>query len=498
MPKVLKIEKDASAMMADIQVEDIHCFYANGLVVHNSTKDIGEAMQKIGMSSGKFSEKTGRMLFNKSVLAEQEHPIFQQITERNSLMTQLTNYASKFTEKPFGYVSYQTSHISTGRIASGNPGGGNEYFLNLNFQNLTKPDSIVYRAFHRSHPLFDTYLKDEKEILDYKFIPVPASEMIVKLDKEGNIIYEKDEDGNLVVNERGEYIPVLVPGLMYIDGQPVEDCMRFVKGPSQDVNIRSAVTTPNDDWLLLSIDYTSEEIVLAGIMSGEPNYLEPFRNGEDIHKRTAIAVWGEENYDDDKRSLAKKLNFGMQYGGSVYLLVNTMGIPENEADDIYKAFWKGLATLKRYQDKTIKSAYNCMGTAYTYFGRPRRFKDKLFSENFKDRKKGEREVLNHPIQGTAGDIIRLCLVQLYERYWSKPETEETLKFVGTVHDEIVMLVKKTHFYEWMPKILEIMQVRFEEHNINLKCELEVGDSFGRTFVFTPDTEGIYKPSFKKI
>lgn len=495
MVKIRSIEKPKeSSLMADIEVKSFPCFYANGIAVHNSGKMLDEAMKKKGIITGPDSLKSGQMPLSKEYLLakSKEYPILADIVKRSSLSTQLNNYASKFTEKKEGYVSYQACNIATGRISSGNSNkdssGGNQYFLSLNFQNLTKAKNQFYRVIPKDHELYD--LLDSPDILDTKFIPVQENEMVVKFDAFGEIVYEVDE-----FNEPTDE-PVMIIGPMILNGVPMENTNVIAKGQVQKSNIRSGITVPDDSWLFLSIDYTAEEIVLAGVMSGEPNYLEPFKLGEDIHKRTAVSVWGLDNYDEDKRTLAKKLNFGLQYGGGVYLLEHGMGLSATDAIDTYNAFWKALPTLKRYQDKTIAEAYKKNGTAYTYFGRPRRFKNQLFSQKFRDKKAGERAVLNHPIQGTAGDIIRLCLVKLYEMHFIIPETIESLRFVGTVHDEICLLVKKDKFYHWMPKILEIMEVEFKDCGIKLKCELEVGTSFGNTFVFERNEDGKYLPKGK--
>lgn len=496
-----KMKKLCIELQEDLERQETEIFEFFGYPFNlDSTHDLARALLSKNISTESFSEKKpGNMLVNKQVLEKVKHPIVDKIIARNSTSTQLTNYASKFTEVDKGYVSYSCLQASTGRILSGNSGGKNEFFLNLNFQNLTKPKVILYRAIHKTHRVFNEF-SSEPIILDYRFIEVKKDEYIPKRDEHGEIMYKKDNSNNFVLDDDGNKIPIMIPGLMILNGEEVEDTLYIVEGPSKKRNIRSAVTTENEDeWYFISIDYSSEELALAGILSGEPNYLEPYRNQEDIHARTAIAMWGLENYTPEKRKYAKILNFALIYGGSVYTLVNGIKMDPKIAEEAFALFWKGLSVLKRWQDTYLRNVRNNplhqdrKGTGYTYFGRPRRFPD-IFSESFKEMKKAEREALNIPIQGTAGDIIRIDLVNLFSEIWEKDRSfENEIRFVGTVHDEIDLAVRRDQFYKWLPKLREIIEVKFPEREITLRCEFEIGTNFGYTFAFEQDENGIMHP-----
>lgn len=471
-----KMKDLCEELSTDLENEENEIFEFFGYRFNlDSTPELGKALQTKGISTGTYSDKNPeRMLVNKQALGKIDHPIMKKIISRNSTHTQLNNYASKFTEQKEGKVSYNCLSASTGRLLSGNSGGANRYFMNLNFQNLTKPKTIMYRAIHKSNSVYESI--DTHEILDYKFVPVKDDE------------YYSDENGKKQI------------GKMILNGVEIDDSMYIVEGPSPKRNIRSAVITPDKDWYFMSIDYTSEELAIAGILSGEPNYLEPYRNKEDIHLQTAYAMWGKENYTPQKRKYAKTLNFALLYGGSVYTLVNgEIKMDPQVAEESFVLFWKGLAVLKRWQESYLREVRNNTahpdrrGTGYTYFGRPRRFPN-IFSDNFKDMKKAEREALNIPVQGTAADIIRIDLVNLYQSIWqNNKENENEIRFIGTVHDEIDLAVKKDQFYKWLPKLKEIIEIKFPERDLTLRCEFEVGTNFGYTFAFEQDEQGVMHP-----
>jgi DNA polymerase I-like protein with 3'-5' exonuclease and polymerase domains len=447
MPVVKKVEfTGEETLMCDIQVEN-QCFYANGVVVHNSTIQLGEALKKKGIDTGEYSEKTGNMKVGKDALGKVNHPIAKAILERSSIKTQLKNYASKFTTEPEGHIAYKLFDVATGRLASGNK--DNDFFFNLNIQNLTKPGQILFEAVPSNKP---------DHILGYEFLI-------------------RDDE--------------------YIKANPDN---YYVEGYDQGINIRKAITVPHkevdgkktpnvDEWYFVSIDYSGQELKLQGMFSNERVYVDAFANGEDVHMKTAMAVWG----DPKKRKLGKQLNFAMQYGGSWYT-VRDMGFSEPEAKKIAKDFWNGLSSLATHQAKLIKKGKESLnGTAYTYYGRPRRFKAYFDSDKFLDVKEGERGYLNHSIQGTGGDIIRKVLVELYDKYFSKPETFESFRFVGTVHDEIDFVIRKDKYHEWIDKILGIMEKHEDDWELPLTCETEVGHSFGYMFVFVKDKDGKWLP-----
>lgn len=460
-----------------------------------SSDELSKALASKNIDTKMYSDKTGKMLTNADALEGVKHPIGKKIIQRNSLFTQITNYASKFVSLTQGYISYNVLRANTGRILSSNS-DKNEYFMNLNFQNLTKPDSAKFRAFHQTH-YFYKELNNLPDILGYKFLIVKDNEYIDAKDDEGNLIYQKDDDGNIILDKETNQPKVKkIIGPLIVNGIEIENSNYIVEGPSPVKNIRSAVTRPSDDWYFVSIDYSSEEIAIAAVLSGEPAYLEPYIAGEDIHANTAIKIWGV--LTPKYRKIAKNINFALQYGGTAYTLNTRAGLDMEMAEDVIKKFWKGLPVLYHFQQRTIRETKtnprfpDRPGTSYTYFGRPRRILD-IFSDNFKRLKHAENIALNVPIQGTAADIIRIDLVNLYQEIFSKSEYNNKIRWVGTVHDEIDLLIHKDNFYEMIPKLKELIEIKFPERKLTLRAEFEIGTNFGNTYVFEPDENGMYHP-----
>jgi len=844
--------------MCDIKVKDVECFFANGVAVHNSTRAIEQVLVEFGLDT-KERTKHGKMKVDKDSLAKIDHPLAQKISQFKSTRTQMKMYVSKFVDETSGRMQYQLFHVPTGRLSSGNA-NKNSYFLNLNGQNLTKPKGSIYEAVPSS---------EDGSILGYDFI------------------------------ERDKEFRDLNPDRYYVEGY------------SQEKNIRKAITVPNDEWLVCSIDYSGQELKIIAMLSKEPAYLNAFKNGEDVHKKTAIAIWGEANYDKDKRNIAKIPNFclgeysmvatqkglvhpsklnsshlilsksgrkqnyslttreneptylieyssglkeeyreghpvyvwtgedfewvnvedltenmqvvsfvdipewtsksypvdlsrfqnkktsnritfdlntpfmaylmgsylgdgnvkwgkgvpcsvrfvveeeilkwfvdnltqigfspkieekdnifivsvnsrgfarwlgdrfgyahdkhvpygvysilsknnlkwflsglidsdgsayqgslffhntnkelvhnvalvgavlgfktsmtehksgitkggvrvfedkdgkplkqtytlrfynaldwelpiqyerkrqinrvkngshigwditdkrlfeglyndalkrpdrnktlisrldnlrrgrasklthdttkflhefdylpmmrlnyapvtvrkvtkqtgkiyvietdtheyisscivshnSLQYGGTPFTLQKRAGLKKPEAENLFMSFWKGLPTLKSFQKREIKKGYR-RGSVYTYYGRPRRVKYFLSSKNKSDRGYGERTILNHPVQGLGGDIIRIVHSRLYEEIFKHKKNLDSVRYIGTVHDEINFYIRKDMYYHWIDKILDIMVVQEPNWELPLTCEVEVGNSLGYMFVFEKDKDNIWRP-----
>lgn len=285
---------------------------------------------------------------------------------------------------------------NTGRLSSG--GSSNEYFMPLNYQNLTKPKPAIYRAIYKDHPIYNTMLKDYDEILDYKFVEVKKNEYIFVYDKDGNKVL--DDDGN----------PKKEIGIMLDDsGNPIEDTMYLVESTKKELNIRSAVTVPDvKTHLFVSMDFSMEEIVLAVNYSKEPSWLEPILKGQDIHKYMAIKMFGEENYDKMARKKAKFANFSLLYLGTWMALKSASKLPDLECQDIYEKFWKIMVTMKNWGQRLISNTIlEKDGNVYSYFGRPRRLKYYLGNPDKQLRQFGERSVISHTIQGCLQKHVRI-------------------------------------------------------------------------------------------
>jgi DNA polymerase-1 len=173
-----------------------------------------------------------------------------------------------------------------------------------------------------------------------------------------------------------------------------------------------AAFVPGPGWKLLVADYSQIELRLLAHMSDDPLLLTAFRNGEDIHTRTAAEVMGVPPMmvTAEARREAKAVNFGIVYGISAFGLAAQLGIPRAEADKYIKNYFVRYAGVRRFIDATIGEVRRT-GVTRTLFGRERPIPD-INSRNPSARGFAERTAVNSPLQGTAADLIKLAMVRI--------------------------------------------------------------------------------------
>jgi DNA polymerase-1 len=194
-----------------------------------------------------------------------------------------------------------------------------------------------------------------------------------------------------------------------------------------------AAFIPRDGWQLVVADYSQIELRLLAHMSRDPVLLDAFRQGEDIHTRTAAEVMGVPPMlvTREARNNAKAVNFGIVYGISSFGLAANLGISRKEADAYIKAYFERYAGVKRFIDETIAGTRES-GVARTLFGRERPIPD-MNSRNPNARGFAERTAVNSPIQGTAADLIKLAMVRIDRALESRQG-----RLLLQVHDELVL------------------------------------------------------------
>ena len=173
-----------------------------------------------------------------------------------------------------------------------------------------------------------------------------------------------------------------------------------------------AAFIPREGWKLLVADYSQIELRLLAHLSGDPLLVEAFRNGEDIHTRTASEVLGVPPMliTPDARRDAKAVNFGIVYGISGFGLAQQLGIPRAEAEKYIKNYFARYAGVRAFIDRTIAEVRQT-GVTRTLFGRERPIPD-INSRNTNSRGFAERTAVNSPLQGTAADLIKLAMVRI--------------------------------------------------------------------------------------
>ncbi|HEY5541614.1 MAG TPA: DNA polymerase I [Coriobacteriia bacterium] len=198
--------------------------------------------------------------------------------------------------------------------------------------------------------------------------------------------------------------------------------------------IRAAFVPADAGDLIVSADYSQIELRILAHLSGDAGLIEAFTSGMDFHLVTAARVFGvePEAVEPGMRARAKAVNFGIVYGQSAHGLADSLKIARAEAQAMIDRYYAAYPGVRTYLDETVASAHR-EGFAVTLFGRKRRIPE-LSSSNFNLRSFGERTAMNHPMQGTAADIMKLAMIEVDRRL---REEGFRSRMVLQVHDELV-------------------------------------------------------------
>ena len=190
---------------------------------------------------------------------------------------------------------------------------------------------------------------------------------------------------------------------------------------------------------LVDADYSQIELRLLAHISDDYTMCEAFKRGDDIHTKTAAAVFGlpEEAVNEEMRKRAKAVNFGIVYGISGFSLAKDIGTTPTLATKYIKNYLMNYPGIDRYLEDVVKEA-TANGYTTTPFGR-RRYIPELTASNGNVRAFGKRIAMNAPIQGAAADVMKLAMIKVYNRL--KNELPEA-RLVMQVHDEIIIEVKE--------------------------------------------------------
>lgn len=204
--------------------------------------------------------------------------------------------------------------------------------------------------------------------------------------------------------------------------------------------VRKAFVASNDDHVLLAADYSQIELRIIAALSQEPNMINAFKNGEDIHRSTASRVFNVplDEVTREQRSHAKTVNFGIIYGVSAFGLSNQTNLSRSESQELINAYYDNYPQLRKYIQTQIEFARE-HGYVQTVLGRRRYLKD-INSRNAVVRGAAERNAVNAPIQGSAADIIKIAMINIHRKL---KENNWQTKMLLQVHDELVFDVPKT-------------------------------------------------------
>lgn len=224
---------------------------------------------------------------------------------------------------------------------------------------------------------------------------------------------------------------------------------------------------------LLSADYSQIELRLLAHMSGDENFIDAFKRGQDIHARTAAEVFGIplEEVTPELRRHAKAVNFGIVYGISDFGLARNLHISRKEAGDYISRYFERYPGVRAFMDKVVAEAHET-GYVTTMFGR-RRELPAIKSRNFNQRMLAERMAMNTPIQGTAADVIKLAMIAAYHKL---KEAGVKSRILLQVHDELVLEVVESELDVVQAILRESM-----EHVVALSVPLIIDIHWGRNW-----------------
>ena len=251
----------------------------------------------------------------------------------------------------------------------------------------------------------------------------------------------------------------------------------------QNIPVRSAIGqqlrkgfVARPGWVILAADYSQVELRILAHISQDEALLEAFHQDQDIHRATAAAVFGvplaEVEYR--QRQFAKNVNFGLIYGMGPYRLARESELTLAEAENYIKEYFERFPGIETYLEETKEMARQ-QGYVETLFGRRRYFP--VFQGGVRAHRgmiaRAEREAINHPIQGTAADIIKLAMIRLHERL---EEGGYDARLILQVHDELLLEVPEEEVEEVRKLVVETMSGAFDL-DVPLKVDVSTGKNW---------------------
>lgn len=443
--RVDKMERDVYAMIG-------------GQINLNSPVQVAQAFERLGIDTGERTSK-GTMSVGIKILADlpkeyvEKFPALKSYINYKKTAKLISSYIKpllkEYERRGYCRFAYKTTEVPTGRLACGKD-GKNSFFSPINAQSLPKPHVKMEDVFDLGDR--NLFSKKDNIIMGYKFV-----------------YSSYDEEGKHIIPDDPTYIG-------------------WVEGMDDDLNIRMAISpkmledSNDDEFLYCSFDYAAEELRIAANLSREPNWVDAFVHGDDIHKRTAVAIWGEEHYNRDYRKMAKYANFSILYGASSHSLYadSRYGFKSlQEAEDFYNKYKKALPTLFQWQDRLIYSARR-KGMLQTFFGRPRRLRS--YYEN-KQIGFANRSAGNTSVQGVAGDILKMVMIKLWRALFNNEEFKNDVAWRVAIHDEIGYTIRATKLMRILKIIKETQSVKLPEWPVEIITDPSVGWSMGRVYDF---------------
>ena len=315
-------------------------------------------------------------------------------------------------------------------------------------------------------------------------------------------VLEKLKDKHPIIDKIGEYRQIVKLNSTYVEGltaliNPIDGRIHSTFNQTITTTGRISSTEPNlqnipvrmeigrrlravfvsdEEKRLVDADYSQVELRVLAHMSGDEHMIDAFAHGEDIHRKTASQVFNVpvEEVTPELRSAAKAVNFGIIYGKTDFGLSEDLNIPVPQAKQYIESYFAKYEKIKEFMDNIIETAEKD-GYSQTMFNR-RRYIPEIKSKNFMERNRGKRAAMNAPIQGSAADIIKIAMVNVFRRL-EKEELKS--KLILQVHDELIV---ETPIDE-LEKVEKIVREEMEnavDMKVSLTVDLNTGVSWYET------------------
>lgn len=211
---------------------------------------------------------------------------------------------------------------------------------------------------------------------------------------------------------------------------------------------------PEDNFIFASFDYSQIDLRVLAHITKDKNFCEAFRNGKDIHISTAAEVFGlkKDEITQDMRKRAKGINFGIVYGQQAWGLSQQLGITADEAQKYIDSYFEKYSGVKNWITETIKTAKET-GYVTTLIGRIR-YLPEINSPNSQIRAFAERTAINTPIQGTSADIIKIAMINIYNKIANR---QDKIRMLLQVHDDLLFEIKKDEIDKYIPMLKSEME-----------------------------------------
>ena len=247
-----------------------------------------------------------------------------------------------------------------------------------------------------------------------------------------------------------------------------------IRTPEGNKIRRAFVPKDTQNYLIMSADYSQIELRLLAHVSGDENLINAFKSGIDVHTLTASKVFGVpvEEVTKEMRYKSKAVNFGIVYGQSKYGLAKALKITADEAQNFIDKYFLAYPKIQLYMQAMVELVQK-QEYVETIFGRKRYLADEINSPNGMIREFAKRAAINHPMQGSASDLIKIAMIDFYKKL---KDNNLKSKLILQVHDELVVEVEKSELETIKKLILEAMELN-QPLRVPLLVDINTGESW---------------------